>query len=114
MRGAPIRIVCGDATEFELPPGPCLLHLANPFGAPVMRRLLEKLVERAQGDVGLVEVLYQTPHQEAVFAELPGFELLWSEIIPMSREDLDDDNVYAATDRCNAYRLQPTFSPPQP
>ncbi len=102
----PMRIVCGDATEFQLPSGPCLVHLANPFGAPVMRRLLERLLERAQGGGGLIEVLYQTPHQEAVFREFPAFALLWSEVISISREDLLDDNVYAATDRCNAYRLR--------
>ena len=103
----PLRIVCGDATEFELPPGPCLIYLANPFGAPVLRRLLEKLVARAQAGGDVVELLYQTPEQEAVFAENPAFQLLWSEVIPTSAADMADENVYSVTDRCNAYRLRP-------
>lgn len=37
---APMRMVRGDAVEFPLPEGPCLAFLFNPFGAPVMRRLL--------------------------------------------------------------------------
>ena len=37
---APMRMVCRDAAEFRLPEGPCLAFLFNPFGAPVMRRML--------------------------------------------------------------------------
>jgi predicted RNA methylase len=37
---APMRLVCRDAAEFRLPEGPCLAFLFNPFGAPVMRRVL--------------------------------------------------------------------------
>jgi len=37
---APMKIVCQDAVEFQLPHGPCLALLFNPFGAPVLRRLL--------------------------------------------------------------------------
>ena len=37
---APMRMICGDAVEFRLPAGPCLAFMFNPFGAPVMRRLL--------------------------------------------------------------------------
>ena len=100
----PARVVCGDATEFALPPGPCLLYLANPFGAPVLRRLLERLEARQDG--GVIEVLYQTPRQEAVFRERPAWEMLWSAVPRASAEDMADENVYAATDRCNLYRLR--------
>ncbi len=99
----PVRVVCGDATEFELPAGPCLLYLANPFGAVVMRRLLERV--EARTDKGVVEVLYQTPREEAVFTERPAWQLLWSEVMPVSSEDMAEENVYASTDRCSLYRL---------
>ncbi len=98
-----VRIVCADATEFAFPPGPCLLYLANPFGATVMRRLLERIEAAETGDT--VEVLYQTPHQAAVFAERSRWRLVWSEVIPVTAEDRNEENVYAATDRCNLYRL---------
>lgn len=100
----PARVVCGDATEFMLPEGNCLVYLANPFGAVVMRRLLEGI--EARGDSGVVEVLYQTPREEAVFAERPAWRLVWSEIMPSSPADMADENVYAASDRCSLYRLR--------
>ena len=37
---APVRFHCRDAAEFPLPPGPCVAFLFNPFGAPVLRRVL--------------------------------------------------------------------------
>ncbi len=100
----PVRVVCGDATEFVLPIGPCLVYLANPFGAVVVQQLLEKIEARTDGSV--VEVLYQTPREEAVFAERTGWKLVWSEAMPVSAEDMAEENVYAATDRCSLYRLR--------
>jgi SAM-dependent methyltransferase len=99
--GRSVRIVCGDATEVELPAGPCVVYLFNPFGAPVLRRLLERLEARG----GAVDVVYQNPEQEAVFAEFPRFALLWSEVFAMSEEDAAADLVSSPVDRCNAYRL---------
>ena len=69
-----------------------------------MRRLLERLEARV--DQGAVEVLYQTPREEAVFTERPAWELVWSEVMPVSAEDMQEENVYAATDRCSLYRLR--------
>ncbi len=104
-----IRIVCADATDFDLPPGPCLIYLANPFGAPVMKRLLEKLVRRASTGGGVVDLVYQNPEQAEVFAEVPAIVRLWSDIIPISLDEAAADRVYTATDRCNAYRLLPKY-----
>ena len=70
----------------------------------MLQRLLERL-EAREGD-GAVEILYQTPHQEAVFAGQPRGERVWSEPMPVSPEDMEDENVYAATDRCSLYRLR--------
>ena len=39
---SPMRMICRDAAEFELPPGPCVVFLFNPFGAPVLRRVLNR------------------------------------------------------------------------
>ncbi len=100
----PVRIVQGDATEFELPPGPCFVYMANPFGAPVMRRLLAKLEARAAGGGGTLDIMYQNPEQEAVFAEFPAFVQLWSEVIPRSKGDAGYDLVFTAQDRCTLYR----------
>ncbi len=98
------RVVRGDATEFELPPGPCLVYLVNPFGAVVLRKLLQKLEARAAAGGGPLDVIYQNPEQAAVFTEFPGFKLLWSEAIAMSPEDAAVDPVYSGEDKCNGYR----------
>ena len=37
-----IRVRCMDAVEFRFPKGPCVVFLFNPFGASVMRTLLEQ------------------------------------------------------------------------
>src|SRR6185437_10401502 len=37
---APMRMLCRNAADFPLPLGPCLVFLFNPFGAPVLRRVL--------------------------------------------------------------------------
>jgi hypothetical protein len=101
----PVRIVCGDATEFKLSPGPCLVYLANPFGAPVMSRLLERLKAQVVAQNQTLDVVYQNPEQERVFVNNPAFVLLWSEVIPMSEQDEEADPVSTNRDRCNAYRL---------
>jgi len=101
----PVRIICRDATEFTLPPGPCLVYLANPFGAPVMSRLLQSLKAHGERRNDPIEVVYQNPEQEQVFVKNPDFVLLWSEMIPMSKQDEEVDPVSTNTDRCNAYRL---------
>lgn len=101
----PVRIVCGDATEFVLPEGPCLIYLANPFGAPVMRLLLRRLSAQVSRRTAALDVLYQNPEQEDIFAEVGGFRLLWSEKITMSPEDQAVDPVFTQDDRCNAYRV---------
>lgn len=101
----PVRIACGDATEFELPSGPCVVYLANPFGAPVMSRLLEGLKAQVVAQNQTLDVVYQNPEQEQVFVNDPAFVLLWSEVIPMSKQDEEVDPVSTSRDRCNAYRL---------
>jgi SAM-dependent methyltransferase len=101
----PVRIACGDATEFKLPPGPCLVYLANPFGAPVMSRLLERLKAQVVAQNQTLDVVYQNPEQQRVFVNNPDFVLLWSEMIPMSKQDEEVDPVSTNRDRCNAYRL---------
>ncbi len=101
----PMRIEEGDATEFELPDGPCLIYMANPFGAPVMQCLLDKLKIQTAVGTRRLDVLYQNPEQEAVFQRNPAFQLLWSENIPMSQKDEAATFIYKQTDKCNAYRL---------
>lgn len=100
---APMRVVCGDATEVELPAGPLLLYLYNPFRAEVLRRLLGRLEARAEAGGGGVEVVYLYPEEEAVFREFPRFVRMWRRGVGLEGEDAGD-GFSAAEDPCCLYR----------
>ena len=70
----------------------------------MMRRLLERVDAVAGGRQGEIDLLYVVPQQEAVFAEFPEFELLWSERIGMSEVDAAADHVSSPEDRVSLYR----------
>ncbi|HSY36147.1 MAG TPA: class I SAM-dependent methyltransferase [Acidobacteriaceae bacterium] len=101
---SPMRLVQGDALGLRLPEGRLLIFMYNPFLAPMMRRLLERVAAAAGGRRGEIDLLYVVPQQEAVFAEFPGFELLWSERVGMSEVDAAADHVSSPEDRVNLYR----------
>jgi len=61
-----IRIVEADAVQFQLPPGPILAFLFNPFGAPVLRRLLKSWQKTASQLPGQLHLLYVNNEQEPV------------------------------------------------
>jgi SAM-dependent methyltransferase len=81
---SPVTAVDADGTEVELPDGALLVYLFNPFGAPVLRRMLQRLQHRQTA----VDVLYLYPKYEAVFAEFPAFKLLWKEGVGLTAEDV--------------------------
>jgi SAM-dependent methyltransferase len=118
------RLICGDAVEFALPPGPCLAFLFNPFGAPVMRKLLaqwvlavraEVLAAPASGHEKILDLLYVNNEQERVLEQQKGFSRLFLGQIPRSRADAiadhtilanQPDGEYASsnTEDCSIYR----------
>jgi len=61
---APMKMICGDAVEFSLPAGPCLAFLFNPFGAPVMRRLLEAWRRNVADQSQSIDIIYVNNEQE--------------------------------------------------
>ncbi len=112
---APMRITCRDAADFPLPPGPCLVFLFNPFGAPVLRRLLRlwnaNIAERSRQ----LDILYVNDEQRNVLACAPGFERLFRGQIRRSHADAvadrrilthQPDGEYAAPgwEDCSIYR----------
>ena len=98
-----IRVVRGDATEVELPEGPLLLYLYNPFTGEVLRRLLE-LLDGWAARGGRLEIAYLYPEQDWVFAEFPRFRRLWKEVIALSPADTGVDGVSAVEDPCVFFR----------
>jgi SAM-dependent methyltransferase len=112
---APMRIVCRDAAQFSLPEGPCVAFLFNPFGAPVMRRLLRAWGVRLAKGASQLDILYVNNEQENVLRHEPGFERLFRGPIRRSNADAVADRTilkqqpgreYAATgwEDCSIYR----------
>jgi SAM-dependent methyltransferase len=87
------RVVCGDAAEFEFPPGPCVAFLFNPFGAPVMRRLLKNIGRSFAERPGQLDLLYVNNEQEGVLEQHKGFVRLFHDQIKRSRADAIADHA---------------------
>jgi SAM-dependent methyltransferase len=100
----PVRILCGDATEFVFPDGACLLYLFNPFAAPVMKRLIERIEEDFRGRPNMLDLIYFNPEAGELLDAHAGFELLWTGTVAMSQEDAAVDLVASAEDICSVYR----------
>jgi SAM-dependent methyltransferase len=100
----PVRIVCGDATEFAFPEGPCLLYLFNPFAAPVIKQLVERIEADFAGRAGRLDLIYFNPEAGQLLEDHGGFELLWTGTVAMSEEDRAVDLVASEEDLCSVYR----------
>jgi hypothetical protein len=104
MARSPIRIECRDATEGELPPGPCVAYLYNPFAGAVMQIVVDALLEQFGDRRGELEIVYQKPEQAAVLEK--DFELVWRGVCPLSEEDRASDPVADPRDETRVYRLK--------
>jgi SAM-dependent methyltransferase len=89
----PMHMHCRDAADFPLPPGPCLVFLFNPFGAPVLRRLLQAWKQSLAGHAGQLDILYVNDEQRNVLACEPGFVRLFRGQIRRSRADAVTDRT---------------------
>lgn len=87
---APMQMIQGDAAEFAFPPGPCVAFLFNPFGATVMRRLLNNMADRSDA----IDLLYVNNEQEGVFEANRGrgFVRLFLGEVKRSRADAIADH----------------------
>jgi len=84
---APLHMVCQDVLDFTFPEGPCVLFLFNPFGAPVLRKLLRRVAESFRGRAGQLDLLYVNHEQEHVLELQPGFRRLFIGQVRRSRAD---------------------------
>ena len=66
-----VDLIEADAAEFELPAGPLAVFLFNPFGPPVLDRVLSRLVDAAQTGGQPVIVAYLNPVHAEVFDRNP-------------------------------------------
>jgi SAM-dependent methyltransferase len=102
----PVRVVVGDATELELPDGPCVVFLYNSFAEPLVRRVAERLAARANDERGKrrVDLIYQNAEFGAVFVEW-GWREVWRGSLPLSEEDAAADPVASPADVTAMYRV---------
>jgi SAM-dependent methyltransferase len=84
---APMRMLCRDAAEFELPSGPCVAFLFNPFAAPVLRRMLRNWAAAGAERASPLDILYVNNEQEAVLLRQAGFERLFHGQVRRSHAD---------------------------
>lgn len=112
---APAHILCRDALDYKFPAGPCVAFLFNPFGAPVVRRLLLAIAKAFADRPGELDILYANNEQEAVLERHAGFKRLYAGRVMRSRTDAiadhtilanQPDGEYAATnyEDCSLYR----------
>lgn len=75
MRAGGIRSVCEDAGSFDLPRTNLVCYFYDPFGPPIMRRVLTRLMAHAKNGFD-VKVIYINPHHRAIFEETGQFSIL--------------------------------------
>ena len=92
----PASIRCCDAVDVPLPSGPTVLFLFNPFGAPVMRRLLKKIARDFAHRPGELDLLYVNNEQEGELECARGFRRLFLGQIARSRADAIADHSILA------------------
>ena len=93
---SPLRLHCGDAAEFAFPQGPCVAFLFNPFGAPVLRKLLANVERGFAGREGRFDLLYVNYEHEDVLEQKAGFTRLFLGPVHRSRADAIADHSILA------------------
>ena len=92
----PIRLIEGDAVDLDLPQGPVVAFLFNPFGAAVLRKLLRAWRNKLAASTASLDILYVNNEQEHVLEATPGFTRLYKGKIPRSRIDAIADHKIMA------------------
>lgn len=88
---APMHVYCRDAVEHPMPDGYCVVFLFNPFGAPVLKRLLARWRRVFAGREGQLDILYVNNEQDRLLRIEPGWVRLFYGPIRRSPADLTAD-----------------------
>ncbi len=70
-----ISVVQADAADYVPPAGPLVCYFYNPFGAPVMRKVVNRLDSRIRESGEPIIVIYLDPRQEAFFRASDGWSV---------------------------------------
>jgi len=74
-QGSPIELVCMDAAEFELPDGPVVVYMNNPFHGEIMKRVINN-ISRKQKAPGELIIIYWNPFCADMLEQCDSIELL--------------------------------------
>jgi hypothetical protein len=111
---APLTLLEGDVLEVPLPDTPTVVTLFNPFGIPVLRRLLARLEQHFAKRPGQLDLIYINAEHASVLDRNPAFTRLFNGMIPMSSEDhladlaeIAEQTEYGSTgdEFCTIHRL---------
>jgi SAM-dependent methyltransferase len=111
-----MRLIQGCAAEMELPAGPLLLFLFNPFDARVMNQFLQSVERQRARETAPAELLYVNCEQEAVIEGRHLWKRFFSGRIARSKADAaadhrimaaQPDGEYASGnyEECSGWRL---------
>lgn len=100
-----MRILCRDAADFELPDGPCVVFLFNPFGAPVLKRLAAQWSRSFRKRERELDILYVNTEQENVLRVRPGFVRLFTGEVKRSQADAIADHRILANQPSGEYAV---------
>lgn len=112
---APMHMLHRDALAYKMPAGPCVVFLFNPFGAPVLRKLVQSWSRTFADREGQLDVLYVNDEHALTIRRQPGFLRLFSGQVRRARADAladrsilthQPDGEYAATnwEDCSIFR----------
>lgn len=71
-----IELLNVDATTFDIPNGPCLFYLFNPFGEPVMESFLEHVLTSYEANPRPMKFAYSNPVHLNVFLKRKDLKLV--------------------------------------
>lgn len=71
-----VRSICADAALYDFPREDTVLYLYNPFGKPVLRKVIERLLVSLEAAPRRIFIIYSNPVQARLFDELDRFERL--------------------------------------
>jgi SAM-dependent methyltransferase len=100
----PARVIYGDAVTAQIPSGPCLVFLFNPFGESVMRRLIKRLAIAFRRRMGQLDLLYVNNEQDRVIGLQPGFERIYFGRVHRTRKDAMADHRIMANQPDGEYQ----------
>lgn len=112
---APMTVHCQDVLDFRFPDGPCVLFLFNPFGAAVLKKLLQKLAAEFADRPRQLDLLYVNCEQDHVLEMQTGFCRFFQGPVRRSKKDAiadfsimanQPDGEYASTnyEDCSIWR----------